>query len=63
MEVRTDPQPQIEDSIRFVNGPALWWAGWADPGRARTDEPDARPSSSLAECECPDDCLRDHDAE
>jgi hypothetical protein len=31
--------------------------------RARTAKVDPRPYSFLSECECPDDCLRDHENE
>lgn len=36
-------------------------AGPADRARTRKAEP--RPYSFLSECECPDDCLRDHENE
>ncbi len=38
-----------------------WNAGLAEVRSGSLTVPDGVPSSAIAECECPDDCLRDHE--
>lgn len=38
-----------------------WNAGLAAIRDGSLTVPDGQPSSATAECECPDDCLRDHE--
>ncbi len=57
----------VDPSARETLGVRPRWDGWA-LGRAADEDgsllrPRTVPYSHLAECECPDDCLRDHENE
>jgi hypothetical protein len=54
------PNQQTTDSPEPSHPGILGLIAVADDARAT---PGGRPYSFLSECECPDDCLRDHESE
>lgn len=62
MQLNFDVQPSIGPSARSAEPAGVWLLGLAtddsEPALSRTPL-----YSFLADCECPDDCLRDHENE
>jgi hypothetical protein len=62
MELSMDLRQPVRGPIGSMEPSHLWIVGLAaDDGQLA--RPQARPYSYMAECECPDDCLRDHENE
>ncbi len=62
MELQLDLRPPIKQTSSSESS-LLWMLSLADPNRSPDPLPAPRPYSYLSECECPDDCLRDHENE
>jgi hypothetical protein len=62
MELRVEPQQSGQKTVGRLEPSRLWVLGLAadDDALAR---PRIHEDSYLAECNCPDDCLRDHENE
>jgi len=60
LDNQRQPLPQMAGSA----GPMHPWnVGLSAVDRARSATQGGRPDSFFAECECPEDCLRDHENE
>jgi hypothetical protein len=62
MEFTIDQRQPVRESVGSMELSSLW-LHWATVHHGPPPEPRGRPSSYWAECECPDDCLRDHENE
>jgi hypothetical protein len=63
MELRMDLQQPVRGLVGSMEPSHLWIVGLAAPDGGPISGPQSRPYSFWAECECPDDCLRDHENE
>ena len=63
MEIKVDGQHQFETTVGSLDPSRPWALGPAVDEDSSIVEPGWRQSSYWAECECPDDCLRDHENE
>lgn len=63
MELKLDLQPPLQETVASLETSKLWLLGltFGDFGTAAA--PSRRQYSFWSECECPGDCLRDHDRE
>jgi hypothetical protein len=62
MELSMDLRQPARGAMGSMEPSHLWIVGLAADDGPPT-RPQARPYSYMAECECPDDCLRDHENE
>ena len=60
MELKVDLQHQVENTVGSLEPSHLWVLGLALDDEGSLIGPGLRPYSYWAECDCPDDCLRDH---
>ena len=58
-----DPTQPVQAPVGLMESPHLWMVGLATVDDGPFAESGDRPYSFRAECECPDDCFRDHDNE
>jgi len=58
-----DQGQSIQGIVGSLERSHLWIVGLAAPDDGPVAKPQGRPYSFWAECECPDDCLRDHENE
>ena len=63
MERKVDLRQPIEPTVGSLAPSHLWVLGLAVDDEGTIVGPGRRQYSDLAECECPDDCLRDHENE
>ncbi len=61
MELQLDLHPPIKQTSSSESSP--WMLSLADPNRSPAALPTPHPYSYLSKCECPDECLRDHENE
>jgi hypothetical protein len=57
------PRQPVQESISPIAPSPAWVVGRTDFEDGQIIELGRRPYSYSANCECPDDCLRDHDNE
>lgn len=62
MELRVEARPTGQKTVGFLEPSHLWVLGLAVEDDALVG-PRIHEDSYLAECNCPDDCLRDHQNE
>lgn len=63
MELELDLQQPNEKTVGSLEPSHLWVLGLALDNAGSLVGPGLRPYSYWAECECPDDCPRDHENE
>lgn len=63
MELEMDLRQPIEQTVGSLEPSHLWVLGLALDDDGSIVGPGRRRYSDWAECECPDDCLRDHENE
>ncbi len=63
MQIDVDVRQPAQPTTRSVEPWQPWILGPIAIDRGQWATPGARTYSFLAECECPDDCLRDHENE
>jgi len=63
MELKTELRQPIRTTIGSLDPSHLWVLGLAIDGDGALVGPGGRQDSYWAECECPDDCLKDHENE
>jgi len=63
MELSMDLRQPVPGTVNPIEPSHLWVLGLAAVDDGRLAGPGGLPSSYWAECECPDDCLRDHENE
>jgi hypothetical protein len=63
MELKVDLRQPVEKSAGSLRPSHLWVPGLALDDEGSLVAPGRRHDSYLAECECPNDCLRDHENE
>jgi hypothetical protein len=63
MNLQVDLRQPGKAAVGSLEPSHLWVLGLAVDDEGSLVGPGNGPSSSWAECECPDDCLRDHDNE
>lgn len=63
MDFTLDLQQPIEQTVGYRDLVPRWVAGLALDTASSPGEPVRRPYSYLGECECPNDCPRDHENE
>lgn len=59
----TEDHPRTTVDIRRLEPSHLWVLGLASDAHGASSKPARRPYSFWADCECPGDCLRDHENE
>jgi hypothetical protein len=60
---QTEVHPRTTFDVRQLEPSHLWVLGLANDEYREPARPAPRPPSFWAECECPGDCLRDHENE
>jgi len=63
VELRMDPGQPTPGTLGSMQPSRPWMLGLVAVDDDPLARPGARPYSYRAECECPDDCPRDHDNE
>jgi hypothetical protein len=63
MELNADLRPPAQKAIASLEPSHLWVLGLAVDDDGSLAGPGSRGVSLLAECECPDNCPRDHENE
>ncbi len=63
MELHTDLRQPARPAIGSADHPLLRILGLAATDHSGREQSTRRHYSFLSECECPDDCLRDHENE
>ena len=63
MDLKVDLQQPIKETIGWLEPSHLWALGLAVDEDGSIVGPGLRQYSYQADCECPDDCLRDHENE
>jgi hypothetical protein len=63
MDLNGDPGRSIKDSVGSLAPSHLWVLGLAVDDDGSLVGPGKRQYSYWAECECPGDCLKDHENE
>jgi hypothetical protein len=63
MNLNVDHQQQVKEAIGSLAPSHLWVLGLAVDEDGSLIGPGMRRDSYLTECQCPDDCLRDHENE
>jgi hypothetical protein len=63
MELRIDLRQPVHETVGSSEPSHRWIVGFAAIDFGRFAERQGRRYSYLGECECPDDCLRDHENE
>ncbi len=63
MDLKVDQRHRIENAVGSLEPSHPWVLGLAVEEYGSLVAPTLRPYSYRAECECPDDCLRDHENE
>jgi|SoimicmetaTmtHPA_FD_contig_31_13383480_length_542_multi_1_in_0_out_0_2 hypothetical protein len=63
MELRMDLQEPAHGAVGSMQLSRPWMLGLATVDDGPLADPGARPYSYRADCECPQDCLRDHENE
>jgi hypothetical protein len=63
MELKLDLQQPTHEIVRSLEPSKLWLLGLTTGDLDATVVPAMSPYSFWSECECPGDCLRDHDRE
>lgn len=63
MELRMDPRQPVKGTVGSMEPSLVWMLGLPTVDDGPLAEPGGRSYSYWAECECPDDCLRDHENE
>ena len=63
MELSVDLGQPVQKTVTSLEPSHLWVLGLAVDDDGSLVGPGRRQDGYLADCECPDDCLRDHDNE
>lgn len=63
MEFRVDMRQPVTRTVSSLEPSHLWVLGLAPDDENSIVEVGGRPYSYLAECECPENCQRDHENE
>jgi hypothetical protein len=63
VNLKVDPGQQMKPTVGSLEPSHLWILGLAVDDDGSAAGPGRRQPSYLAECECPDDCVRDHENE
>ena len=63
MQLTVDVRQPIRQTAGSAEPSHRWILGPTATDDGQRTRPGAQPYSFLAECECPDDCLRDHENE
>jgi len=63
MELNADLRPSAQKAIASLEPSHLWVLGLAVDDDGSLAEPGSRRDSVWVECECPDNCPRDHENE
>jgi hypothetical protein len=63
VDLKMDLGQSMQRIVASLEPSHLWIVGLAAADDAPVAESQPRPYSFLADCECPDDCLRDHENE
>ncbi len=63
MKVKSELRQPVQQTVGSVEPSRPWILTLAAVDGGRLAEPAPRQISYRSECECPDDCLRDHDNE
>ena len=63
MNLNVDPGQPVNETVGSLEPSHLWVLGLAVDDDGSLVGAGRRQDSSWAECECPDDCLRDHENE
>ena len=63
MQLSVDVRQPIQQTASSAEPSHPWILGLIAVENEMRAAPPGRPYSFLSECECPDDCLRDHESE
>lgn len=63
MQLNIEPRQPIQQTAGSAEPSHPWILGLIADEDGPPNEPAMRPYSYVSECECPDDCLRDHENE
>jgi hypothetical protein len=63
MNLKVDLRQQLRESVGSLEPSHLWVLGLSVDDDGSLVGPGRRPYSYWADCECPGDCLRDHENE
>ncbi len=63
MTLDIDPRQPVMEPVGSLEPSHVWVLGLVIDADGRLAGPGKQPYSYLAECECPHDCLRDHENE
>ncbi len=63
MDLKFDPGAPIRQTVGWLEPSHLWALGLAVDDNGKLVGPGQHQYSYWAECECPGDCLRDHENE